>query len=201
MVRLRDLEALVDEYFEASQTDPRRLPVLARDILELCATTGLDADCGIGAGDTEADKLQKLDGYLCELKEMQIRDGLHVFGSAPVDTLRDALLVALARVPRAAGEGGDASLTRAIARDLDLDLDPLNADMAAPWAGERPGILTEQTDDPWRTSGDTVERIELLALKLVGESQDCDAHWPATRAVLDEIEARLAPAVAGSGSC
>ncbi len=197
---LRELEALVDEYFEASQTDPRRLPVLARDILELCATTGLDADCGIGSGDTEADKLQKLDGYLCELKEMQIRDGLHVFGSAPVGDLCDALLVALARVPRGTGEGGDASLTRAIAADLDLGLDPLNADMGAPWTGERPGILADQTDDPWRTAGDTVERIELLALKLVREPKGCPADWPATRAVLDEIETRLAPAVAGSGA-
>jgi cobaltochelatase CobN len=196
---LRELEALVDEYFEASQTDPRRLKVLSRDILELCASTGLDADCGIGAGDTEADKLQKLDGYLCELKEMQIRDGLHIFGVAPKGGLNDALLVALARVPRARGEGGDASLTRAIAKDLGLDLDPLDADMAAPWTGPRPEVLKEVSDDPWRSAGDTVERIELLALRLVADPEACAEDWCATPAVLDEIAARLGPAVAASG--
>ena len=45
--------------------------------------TGLDIDCGIGVDEEAADALVKLDRYLCELKEMQIRDGLHVFGSSP----------------------------------------------------------------------------------------------------------------------
>ena len=50
--------------------------------------------------------LDKLDAYLCDLKEMQIRDGLHVFGVAPEGRLLTDLIVALARVPRGAGEGG-----------------------------------------------------------------------------------------------
>ena len=43
-------------------------------------STGLDQDCGIGPTMDEDEALAKLDNYLCELKEMQIRDGLHVFG-------------------------------------------------------------------------------------------------------------------------
>ncbi|MGY8996698.1 MAG: cobaltochelatase subunit CobN, partial [Alphaproteobacteria bacterium] len=130
--------------------------ILSRDILELCASTGLDQDCGIGAGDDENEKLSKLDGYLCELKEMQIRDGLHVFGEAPVGGLETSLLVALTRVPRGDGSGGDASITRALAADLELEVDPLDAEMAAPWTGARPEALAGLLDDSWRTAGDTV---------------------------------------------
>ena len=78
---LRDLEALVDEYYEAAGIDPRRIDYLRREILTLSATTGLDKD--IGFQGEESGDLAKLDAYLCDLKEAQIRDGLHVFGQTP----------------------------------------------------------------------------------------------------------------------
>ncbi|MCR4377549.1 MAG: cobaltochelatase subunit CobN, partial [Rhodospirillales bacterium] len=84
---LRDLEQLVDEYFEASGVDARRTSVLKRDILELCHVTGLGQDAGLKDGDGEDERLATLDAYLCELKEMQIRDGLHVFGCSPMGEL------------------------------------------------------------------------------------------------------------------
>ena len=80
---LAELEQLVDEYYEAAGVDPRRLRHLAGRILELTSRLGLDRDCGIQFGEGEDAALAKLDNYLCELKEMQIRDGLHVFGEAP----------------------------------------------------------------------------------------------------------------------
>ena len=55
----------------------------ARPILELSAATGLDVDCGVSRDDEPQAALAKLDNHLCELKELQIRDGLHVFGVAP----------------------------------------------------------------------------------------------------------------------
>jgi cobaltochelatase CobN len=76
---LADLEQLVDEYYEAAGLDPRRLKVLRGEILELSQRLGLDSDCGIARKDDADRALAKLDNYLCELKEMQIRDGLHVF--------------------------------------------------------------------------------------------------------------------------
>ncbi|MEY9375230.1 cobaltochelatase CobN subunit [Rhizobium leguminosarum] len=106
---LKDLEALVDEYYEASGGDPRRIRLLSRQILELVADIGLDRDAGIASGESEGEALKKLDAYLCDLKEMQIRDGLHVFGVSPEGRLLTDLTVALARVPRGLGEGGDAS--------------------------------------------------------------------------------------------
>jgi cobaltochelatase CobN len=83
MVRLKDLEALVDEYYDAAGGDPRRLRLLSKQILELVRDIGLDHDAGIAGTDGEDKALEKLDAYLCDLKELQIRDGLHIFGVAP----------------------------------------------------------------------------------------------------------------------
>ncbi|MBB3393047.1 cobaltochelatase CobN [Rhizobium sp. BK275] len=255
---LKDLEALVDEYYEASGGDPRRIRLLSRQILELVADIGLDRDAGIARGESEGEALKKLDAYLCDLKEMQIRDGLHVFGVSPEGRLLTDLTVALARVPRGLGEGGDASLQRAIAGDFGLGVlpvappsvlpdispkrgeiesrhgspqttdvgrrsshlsisplvgemsgrteggnstfDPLDCDMAAIWTGPKPPILADILDAPWRTNGDTVERIELLAAKLVSGEIDCSTLWSQTRCVLDEIEARLKPSILACGT-
>ena len=204
---LADLERLVDEYYEASGVDPRRLAVLRDEILELIARIGLDRDCGIAPGDDAGEALTKLDAYLCELKEMQIRDGLHVFGRSPdAERLLD-LLVALVRVPRGEDAGASASITRALARDLGLDgglegFDPLDCDLGAAWTGERPGPLADalangrdRTAAPWRTAGDTVERLEALARSLVGRSLPCPASWTETRAVLAEANERIRPAL------
>ncbi len=91
--------------------------------------------------------MSKLDNHLCELKELQIRDGLHVFGQAPAGDQLTDLLMALVRVPRVSGEGGDASLLRALAADLGLaGFDPLDCSMAEAWAGPKPAAL----QDGWR---------------------------------------------------
>lgn len=197
---LKDLEALVDEYYEASGVDPRRLVRLKVQILDLVRDIGLDHDAGIHDHDPDDLALQKLDAYLCDLKEMQIRDGLHVFGRSPEGRLLTDLVVALARVPRGSGHGADQSLQRAIALDLDLaGFDPLDCDMAAPWVGACPEILQAVSDAPWRIAGDTVERIELLAAKLVAGETSCPPDWQSTGVVLEGIETNLRPAVTVCG--
>ena len=197
---LRELERLVDEYYEAAGLDPRRLKVLAAEILSLCRTTGLDADCGMAAGDGEDAALTKLDAYLCELKEMQIRDGLHVFGTSPEGGQLAGLLVALARVPRGAGQGRDASLIRTLAQDLGLGFDPLTAPPAESWRGPRPAVLVSESGDPWRTAGDTVERLEGLALALMTGKAVADPAWRQSSSVLDWIASAMRPAVAACGA-
>ncbi len=196
---LKDLEVLVDEYYEAAGVDRRRLKVLEKDILTLCRATGLDADCGMADADDSEAALAKLDNYLCELKEMQIRDGLHILGEAPSGRLLTDLLAALVRVPRGA-EAADASLLRALAADLGLGFDPLDAVLAAPWEGPRPAPLADQTDQSWRTAGDTIERLELLAARLIAGERAVDPGWSAAAAVLDFVDRYLRPAVEASGS-
>ncbi|NVK20141.1 MAG: cobaltochelatase subunit CobN [Methylocystaceae bacterium] len=194
---LRDLEQLVDEYYEAAGVDPRRLKVLKKEILALSRTTGLDEDCGIGKDDGDEEALAKLDNHLCELKELQIRDGLHIFGESPKDRLLNDLLVALVRVPRNKGEGADASLIRALANDLDLNFDPLDCDMAQNWGGLKPEVL--QSDTVWRTHGDTVERLEELAYRLISNDVICKPEWTQTHAVLDYVTKQVRPNVLACG--
>ncbi|MGE5477012.1 MAG: cobaltochelatase subunit CobN [Bacteroidales bacterium] len=193
---LRELERLVDEYYEAAGVDPRRLAILRKDILTTAAAAGLDRDLGIAPNDDADTALAKLDNHLCELKELQIRDGLHIFGLSPTGDQRLDLLVALARVPRGQG-AGEESLLRALAADLSLDFDPLDCVLGDAWTGPKPDVLNG--DAPWRTFGDTVERLEVLARALVA-GQDCPTDWPRTAAVLDHIANRLAPAVDACGA-
>ncbi|HVM83038.1 MAG TPA: cobaltochelatase subunit CobN, partial [Candidatus Binatia bacterium] len=197
---LRALETLVDEYYEASQVDPRRCAVLKTKIVDLAQASGLAADCGIAREDDSETALTKLDNHLCELKELQIRDGLHVFGQSPEGRQRADLLVALTRLPRRSGEGGDASLIRALAADLGLDFDPLDARMAEAWTGARPQALATMTDVAWRSTGDTVERLELLAARLVAGEVEAESMWGRTRAVLDFIDHTLRPTIDSCGA-
>lgn len=193
---LQDLEGLVDEYYEAAGVDPRRLDHLRREIFALTAATGLDQDIGVEGAD-DADALTQIDAYLCELKESQIRDGLHVFGTSPTDTLERDLLLALVRTPRADGEGGNASLLRALADDLGLGFDPLDCEMSDPWTGPKPDAL-QTRDDPWRSHGDTIERLEDASAALVSGSA-CPQDWTRTQAVLAQVETTLRPALQSCG--
>jgi cobaltochelatase CobN len=194
---IAELERLIDEYYEAAQGDARRVAVLAEAILEQARAAGLDGDCGIAGRDDVAAALRKLDGYLCELKELQIRDGLHVYGRSPEGERRDALLVACARAARGS-RSEEASLLRALAADLGLPGDPLALDLARPWTGPRPQILA--ADAPWRTAGDTIERLEALALRLVAGAVKPAPGWRRTAAVLDWIATALRPVVASCGA-
>lgn len=193
-----ELEVLLDEYYLAQGVDPRRLKALTRDILEAATRHGLDRDIGITGEMDEETRLARLDAHLCDLKEMQIRDGLHVLGAAPEGSLLTALLVALTRVPRGEGPANE-GITWALAGDLGLDgFDPLACAYELPFDGSRPAMLAALSDSPWRTCGDTVERLELLAERVVAAGAVPEG-FPATAAVVAEIETRIRPAVTASG--
>lgn len=206
---LKDLEALVDEYYLASGLDKRRLADLRTRIFELTSSAKLDQDAGLGG--RSDDDLQKLDAFLCDLKEAQIRDGLHILGQSPTGQQETDLLVALTRVPRGLGEGGDASLIRVLSKVFGFSFDPLSCAMAEAWTGEKPKELQVLSTDPWRTNGDTIERLELLASSLLssfrqkpgspqrneGDSGFC--RNDELRDVLNKIERSIRPALASSG--
>ena len=195
---MAELEAQMDEYFEAAGMDRARSDALLGDILITAMRAGIAQDCGIEEADDPGEKLLKLDNYLCDLKELQIRDGLHVYGASPESGLADGLLAQILRTPRGDGEGANASLLRALARDLalgDADVfDPLTSERGLIWDGPRPACLEEMSDTAWRSHGDAVERLDALALALVAGSQT--PPGPASAAILDtalaDIRARLA---------
>ncbi len=99
------LERLIDEYAAADGLDRRRASMLRGSILELAAQHGLLAEAG-AAGVSEGDALARLDAYLCDVKDLQIRDGLHVFATPPAPERRARLLEAL----HAASPGQDLGL-------------------------------------------------------------------------------------------
>ncbi|RON59169.1 cobaltochelatase subunit CobN [Pseudomonas frederiksbergensis] len=171
---LRNLELLADEYYEAQLLDPRRARELQRDILQLVRDTHIDRELQLDEKlDSDADAaiwLPRLDTYLCDLKESQIRDGLHIFGESPTGRLRIDTLLALLRIPRGDGRGAQSSVLRALAKAFALGFDPLDCELAEPWVGARPDELLAVSDEVWRTAGDTRERLELFAAQLISQT-------------------------------
>ncbi|MDF5707343.1 MAG: cobaltochelatase subunit CobN [Nostoc sp. S4] len=167
---LQQLENLIDEYYEAESLDPLRLPTIRDRIRELTLKENLHLDLGIQNEEilnSEFLILNSLDGYLCELKEAQIRDGLHIFGQCPQgQQLRD-LIVAIARIPNRYSLG----ITRAIAEDWGLDFDPLTADLSM-----TSGEYSVVNNTECRTIGDIVEVLEqhaaLLVEQLISQNSD-----------------------------
>jgi cobaltochelatase CobN len=174
---LQDLERQVDEYYEALMVDPRRAKLLRKTILASIVEHRLHEELGLDKprdSDTEDALLTRADAYLCELKEAQIRDGLHVFGASPQGVQRRDTLLALGRYPTGDAQGPNASVLTALARDLKLGdaFDPLDSEWTAPWTGPRPAELVNVINSPWRHHGDTRERLELLATSLLDRPSD-----------------------------
>ena len=94
-----ELEGLFDEYAEAQSLDPRRATRLAELIMTRARETGLAEESAIPPDMDPREALPRLDAWLCDLKDMRIGDGLHVFGQAPdasrrADTVRSLAAIA-----------------------------------------------------------------------------------------------------------
>ncbi|MGL4395369.1 MAG: cobaltochelatase subunit CobN [Hyphomicrobium sp.] len=120
---LAELEPLVDEYAEADGMDRRRIALLEAEILERARASGLSAECGISASDTPRAAIQKLDAQLCDIKDLSVREGLHVFGRQPTDAngraLRDAIASA---VPGGLDDMAKADVAGAIASSASSEM-------------------------------------------------------------------------------
>jgi cobaltochelatase CobN len=79
----RDLERLIDEYAQADGLDPRRRQRLAELIVETAQRNGLAGEAGIDRAAGPGDALRRIDAWLCDLKDLAIKDGLHVYGRTP----------------------------------------------------------------------------------------------------------------------
>ncbi|REK85674.1 cobaltochelatase subunit CobN [Streptomyces inhibens] len=94
------LEQLLDEYAAISSMDPAKLPAIRAQIWTLIQAAKLDHDLGLEDrpdDDGFDDFLLHVDGWLCEVKDAQIRDGLHVLGGAPAGEARVNLVLAILR--------------------------------------------------------------------------------------------------------
>ncbi|QEY31727.1 cobaltochelatase subunit CobN [Synechococcus sp. RSCCF101] len=184
---LQQLEALMDEYWDCVQLGGERAGLLAGRIetsLEALALPELSGE------EEREERFAAADGYLCELKEAQIRVGLHRFGVLPERERLLGLLACLCRPPLA----GEPGLPQALALDLGLELDPWSAPEEAPLAaGDRErlepirrclmqGPAAISGLPPLRLTGDAVTLLEALARPLL-------------EALLDRARLEHAPAV------
>ena len=103
------LEQLLDEHASIAAMDPAKLPAVRAQIWTLIQAAKMDHDLGLAGKDGRPDDTEfddfvlHVDGWLCEIKDMQIRDGLHVLGQAPVGEARVNLVLAMLRASQVWG--------------------------------------------------------------------------------------------------
>jgi cobaltochelatase CobN len=94
------LEQLLDEHSAIAALDPGKLPAIRQQIWTLMRAAKMDHDLGLEDRPDEDvfdDMLLHVDGWLCEIKDVQIRDGLHILGQAPEGSVELDLVLAILR--------------------------------------------------------------------------------------------------------
>ncbi len=246
---LAALENLVDEYYQALGLDPQREEYLRNEILSLLGSSDIAKELpsyqapqknesqktisqntissqnNASESNVSDTLLGELDAYLCELKEAQIRNGLHRFGELPKNQEWSETLVSLLRLPRGT-EQRDQGLLHAITEDLNLKnsssenannkelFNPLSMDPSTAWVGQKPHLLRDLpalSNIMWRTEADARERLECLSLSIVERCLHHDkslrepVHYlgsvglPTTQALLESVVGSLLPAFEACG--
>ncbi|AEF40495.1 cobaltochelatase subunit CobN [Hoyosella subflava] len=183
---IQRLEQLLDEHSNIAALDPAKLPAIRQQIWTLMTAAKMDNDLGLDERPHDAefdDMLMHVDGWLCEIKDVQIRDGLHILGRAPEGDEEIDLVLAMLRARQMWGgeqsvpglrealglsEAGDESRTRV--DDVEEQARHLLEQLAArEWKRRKVRKLTDN---------DTVARILEFT---------CDEVIPRLRATRDEI--------------
>ena len=212
-------EQLMDEYARAQGMDPQKLPMLRQQIWEVVQKARLNEDLNVHEiPDDFDDFILHIDGYICELKDAQIRDGLHTLGEAPESEMLIGLLLALTRL----NNGDIPGLRQAIGDALGIDYAAMMRDRSAAVNSDSlpTALVSANGSEPIRSAGDVVERLEAIAHGLYQRLYDtdfdssdveriatdmlvdtgdvprvlryvCDSIYPALTQTTDEIDALL----------
>jgi cobaltochelatase CobN len=192
------VEQLMDEYYNAQALDPEKLPVIQERIWEAVRSANLDSDLGEEQRPHDFDGfLLRMDGYLCEIKDAQIRSGLHVLGEAPAGEALIDMMLAFARPT----DGGVPGLAESLAVACGVDYDLLLSDRGVPLAPHAPSAapltqpvlqthLSPQAEGrpgdrvpapllPWcsaqpRVAGDLIEALHAMARDLISQLAAAD---------------------------
>ena len=175
------IEQLMDEHYQCQTLDPSKLPLLEAQIWEVVQQAELHRDLGIESQPEHfGEFILEIDGYLCELKDAQIKDGLHILGDAPQGEQLIGLLCALTRLDIS----GIPSLRRSVAEALGFDYAGMTDDLAEAPASHIPRVISDlDQETPIRTNGDVLERIELLCREAYREMLD-RGFYPADAATV-----------------
>ncbi|MCY4578793.1 MAG: cobaltochelatase subunit CobN, partial [Chloroflexi bacterium] len=155
-------EQLMDEYARAQGMDPQKLPMLRQQIWEVVQKARLNEDLNVHEiPDDFDDFILHIDGYICELKDAQIRDGLHTLGEAPESEMLIGLLLALTRL----NNGDIPGLRQAIGDALGIDYAAMMRDRSAAVIadGLPAALVSANGSEPIRSAGDVIERLETIA--------------------------------------
>jgi len=173
---LARLEQLLDEYATVSALDPAKLPAVRAQVWELIQAAQLHHDLGLGAAPAAAefdDFVLHVDGYLCEIKDAVIRDGLHILGAAPAGEQRTATVQAVLRATQVwGGRQALPGLRAALAAFFGLDEKALLASPGQPVEvrGDLPGLAAGDGGtgrQARQTGADVIDALESLAARLV----------------------------------
>ena len=134
---LVDLEGLIEEYAEADGVDRRRMALLEAEILERAWRSGLARDCGLAKSDAPRVAIGKLDAQLCDIKELLIRDRLHVFGRLPDAAARADLATAINQTKQPDGAASKWDIDALIALSAERECAALVAATRRPARGAR----------------------------------------------------------------
>ncbi|MEU8725968.1 cobaltochelatase subunit CobN [Streptomyces antimycoticus] len=181
------LEQLLDEYAAISAMDPAKLPAIRAQIWTLIQAARLDHDLGLEDrpdDDGFDDFLLHVDGWLCEVKDAQIRDGLHVLGTAPAGPARVNLVLAILRARQI---WGGTSALPGLREALGLD-ESAATRTGADEAEERArGLVQAMEDAEWAP-----EAVEKAVLTLPEEQR------PAVSAILAFAAREVVPRLAAT---
>jgi len=176
------LEQLLDEHANIATLDPAKLPAIRQQIWTLMRAAKMDHDLGLAErpeDDHFDEMILHVDGWLCEIKDVQIRDGLHILGAAPVGEPELDLVLAILRARQLfAGEQHLPGLRQAL------------------------GLAEDGTDDRVRVDEAEQHARDLLA-RLQATGWDADAvdgltDNPAVVAILRFAAVEVVPRLAGT---
>ncbi|MBW5423201.1 cobaltochelatase subunit CobN [Streptomyces sp. BG9H] len=192
------LEQLLDEYAQISSMDPAKLPAIRAQIWTLIQAAKLDHDLGLEDrpdDDGFDDFLLHVDGWLCEIKDMQIRDGLHVLGTAPAGGDRVNLVLAILRARQI---WGGTSALPGLREALGLD-ESAATRVSADEAEDKARALVQAMDDAdWDLAAVPRDQGEQVAAILEFAAREVVPRLEGTTAELDNavraLEGRFVPA-------
>ena len=188
------LEQLLDEYATVAALDPDKLPALRAQIWSLIEAAHLHQDLGVDAqpGSAEFDNfVLHIDGYLCEVKDAAIRDGLHILGAAPQGDALVNLVLVILRAPQlwSARWGALPGLRAALglpegAPTPSAPTPSAPPTLATPLTPSAPSATSVSSAPSVRVETDHYERIARELIEAMAAT-----NWDATRA--PEVAARI----------
>ena len=167
------LEQLLDEHANVATLDPPKLPAVRQQIWTLMRAAKMDHDLGLAErpdDDRFDDMLMGVDGWLCEIKDVQIRDGLHILGHAPVGEAQLDLVLAILRARQLfAGDRHLPGLRQALGLAEDGSDERVDVDAAEQRARDLLAALQSSGWDPARVADLTDDPAVAAILRFAAE--------------------------------